>query len=280
VIKIYIDYHAHVFFSPIPREAIDEDFEGEIPTPTMEFIGKMITDAKKKGVSNIVGVISNPNDFPSYRSQLELENIIHVLGIQRGKALEDHLYLISLLRREFEVKLPHGIGEIGLDYEYGVENLNEQEKIIFWKKQRDLFRKQIRLAKEFELPIVVHAGFNTDRDLVEILKEEKAVDVGAQIHGYMSKKEFVSELLDMGFYFSFGYIHTRDKDLRKIVELVPLEQILTETDSPYHLIESPKRFIVPKDVVMIANEIAFLKEVKPEILANQVMKNAREIFRF
>ena len=63
---MYVDCHAHLFFSPIPAEAIDEDVTGEIPTPNMDFIGKMISNAKEKGVSHIVGVISNPIDFPIF----------------------------------------------------------------------------------------------------------------------------------------------------------------------------------------------------------------------
>ncbi len=280
MIDLYIDCHAHLFFSPIPLEAIDEDITGEIPTPTMEFISKMISSAKEKAVSHIVGVISNPNDFPSYRLQLEFENIIHVIGIQRGKALEEHSHLISLLNKEIERKMPHAIGEIGLDYGYGFDNLNNRERETLKKGQQELFRKQIRLAKDFDLPIVVHAGYGMDKDIVEILKQEQAQDVGGQIHGYMSKNEYVSEVLDMGFFISFGYIHTIEEELKEIIEITPLERILIETDSPYHLIDSPKRFILPEDVYLITDEIAHLKGIKPEVFANQIMKNARDLFRF
>jgi len=95
VIKLYIDCHAHIFFSPIPKEAVaKEDIIGEIPTPTTEFITKMIFNAREKGVSHIIGVISNPKDFPSYQKQLELEDIIHVIGISRSNASEDFSNMI------------------------------------------------------------------------------------------------------------------------------------------------------------------------------------------
>ena len=280
MIKLFIDCHAHLFFSPIPIDTIDEDVIGEIPTPTLEFINKMFFNAKEKNVSHIVGVISNPNDFHSYQKQLELEDIIHVIGISRNNASKDHTNMISLLQKEIEIQTPHGIGEIGLDYSYGLDNLNEHEKNTFKKKQQKLFRKQIQLAKEIDVPIVVHAGYGDDKDILEIIKQEKAQDIGGQIHGYMSKKEVVSELLDMGFYLSFGYLHIKIEELRRIIEITPLEQILTETDSPYHLLESPKKFILPEDVVLVTEGIAIIKEVKTEDFANQVMKNARELFRF
>ncbi|MFX0001032.1 MAG: TatD family hydrolase [Candidatus Hodarchaeota archaeon] len=277
---MYIDCHAHIFFTPIPSEAIEKDIIGEIPSPTMNFISRMISNANKKGVDYIVGIISNPNDFPWYRKQLELKNIINVIGIQRRKALEDHSYLMSLLKKEIERKMPHAIGEIGLDYVYGFERLGGHEKNTIKKKQQKLFRKQIRLAKELDLPIVVHAGYRNDKDIVEVLKQEKTQDVGGQIHGYMSDVELVSELLEMGFYFSFGYNHSREEELKRIVKITPLEQILTETDAPFHLMETPKRFILPEDIILINEEIARLKEIDLETFTLQIMRNARDLFKF
>ena len=277
---MYVDCHAHLFFRPIPVEAFGKDITGEIPTPTKDFISKMISNARVKGVALIVGVISNPNDLPRYQEQLELENIVNVIGISRGNALEDHSGMISLLEKEIERKIPHGIGEIGLEYEYGFDNLNEHEKTIIKKKQQELFRRQIQIARSIDVPIVVHAGYGTDEDIVKIIKQEQAQDVGGQIHGYMSNEKLVSELLDLGFYFSFGYLHSREEEFKKIIEITPLERILTETDSPYHLLESPKRFILPEDVILINYKIGALKEIKPEAFANQVRRNIRDLFKY
>jgi len=277
---LYVDCHAHLFFTPIPAEAIDEDIMGEIPTPNKDFIDNMISNAKEKGVSDIVGVISNPNDFPRYQEQLERKNIIHIIGISRNNALGDHSHMINLLEKEIERKMPHGIGEIGLDYAYDFEKLTEYKKNSIMKNQQELFRSQIQIAKELDVPIVVHAGHGTDKDIVKILKQEQAQDVGGQIHGYMSNEELVSELLELGFYFSFGYFHTREEDLKRIIEITPLERILIETDSPYHLLGCPKRFILPEDVVLITDEIAKLKEIKSEVFSSNVRRNAIELFRF
>ncbi len=277
---MYVDCHAHLFFRPIPVEAFGKDITGEIPTPTKDFISKMISNARVKGVALIVGVISNPNDLSRYQEQLELENIVNVIGISRGNALEDHSGMISLLEKEIERKIPHGIGEIGLEYEYGFDNLNEHEKTIIKKKQQELFRRQIQIARSIDVPIVVHAGYGTDEDIVKIIKQEQAQDVGGQIHGYMSNEKLVSELLDLGFYFSFGYLHSREEEFKKIIEITPLERILTETDSPYHLLESPKRFILPEDVILINYKIGALKEIKPEAFANQVRRNIRDLFKY
>ena len=148
MIKLYIDCHAHIYFSPIPEEAIDGDIIGEIPKPNKDFITRMISNAKEKGGSNIIGVISNPIDFPCYLEQLELENIIHIIGISRNNALKDHSHLIALLENEIERKFPHGIGEIGLEYSYGFDKLNETEKNSFMTKQQKLFRNKYDYQKK------------------------------------------------------------------------------------------------------------------------------------
>ena len=277
---MFIDCHVHLFFSPIPKKAVEEDIIGEIPVPTMKFTNRMISNAKEKDVSHFVGVISNPKDFPNYEKQLEIKNTIHVIGISRNNSLENHAKMISLLRDEIDRRVPHAIGEIGLDYTHGFENMDKNERRILMKNQQELFRKQIRIAKELDIPIVVHAGFGDDKDILDIIKQERAQDVSGQIHGYISKEDVVLELLDLGFYFSFGYSHITIEVLRKIIEITPLEKILTETDAPYHLIQTPKRFILPEDVVLVTSEIAKLKELKIESVANRVMGNAKKLFRF
>jgi len=277
---MYIDCHAHVFFSPFKADVIDNDICREIPEPNIDFIIRMIHSAEKKGVNKIIGVISNPDDFPRYEEQLRFKNIGSVIGISRNHALKDQTHLLSLLRTEIDKSIPIGVGEIGLDYSYGFDTLSEQEKNIIKKKQQELYRRQIKLAREFEIPIVVHAGYKTDNDIVSIIKKEHAEEVGGQIHGYMSDRDLVGELLDLGFYFSFGYLHTRENDLKNIIEITPLERILTETDAPYHLMENPKQFILPEDIVLIVEEIANLKDVRVKYLASQVERNVKALFRF
>ena len=280
MIHLYIDCHAHLFFNPIPSDTISEDIIGDVPYPNLDFLSKSISDARNEGVRYIVGVISNPNLFLHYEDQIKLENIIHIIGISRNNALEDHDTILLQLKEEIERKKPHGIGEIGLDYPFGFNNLNENMKRLIIKKQKDLFRKQIILSKEFNLPIVLHAGYRTDEDIIKILKQERVQDIGVQVHGYMSNQQLVFELLDMGFYMSFGYVHLQEEEFKKIIEMTPLEQILTETDSPYHLMDNPKKFILPEDIVSVTKEIASIKKVDSKVLANQVLKNAQKLFKF
>ena len=143
---MYIDCHAHLFFSPIPTDAIDKDITGEIPQPTIDFISRMVSRARDKNLSYIIGVISNPSDFHSYEQQLKLEKIINVIGVSRNNALNDYSDMLSLLTTEIERKIPQGIGEIGLDYSYSVDKLNDKKQSLFIKNQKELFIKQIQIA--------------------------------------------------------------------------------------------------------------------------------------
>lgn len=277
---MYIDCHAHILFRPIPAEAMDRDILGIIPTPDNETINNILSRAKYNRVKYIVGVISDPNLFSRYQEQLEMDNVIHIIGISRDHAQSDQSGLIKSLRATIDIKTPHGIGEIGLEYEYGLDMLADHEKKKAIDNQQQLLRKQIRLAKELKVPIVIHAGHGTDEDIVRILKQEQAQNVGGQIHGYMSDGKLVSELLGLGFYFSFGYAHTIEEELKQIIDIVPINRILVETDSPYHLFEYPKRFILPEDIGVIYDRVAAIKELNLEYLANQVVRNARVLFSF
>jgi TatD DNase family protein len=255
---MFIDCHAHL----------------DIPYATKTAIQEIIEGSKEKQVDHIVGVIGDPESYSHYQIQREFKNIIHVIGVQRGQALKEHSALISLLRNEIEANRPHAIGEIGLEY----ENLKNS---TIRKKQQTLFKKQIQLAHEYNLPIVVHAGYSTDKDLVTILRGERASDLGGQIHCCRNGLEAIKEILEMDFFLSFGYPHIKEEHLIPSVLNTPIEQMLTETDSPYGLIGDPPRAkLLPADVVKITRKLAVMKEIEIKEFANQILQNARRLFKF
>ncbi|MFX1513212.1 MAG: TatD family hydrolase [Promethearchaeota archaeon] len=255
---MFIDCHAHL----------------NIPNATKAAMKEIIKGAKEKKVDYIVGVIGDPAMYPHYRIQYTFTNVIQVIGIQRGQAMNDHSSMLSLLRNEIESKKPHAIGEIGLEYVNTNDMLNR-------KRQQILFRAQIQLAHELDLPIVVHAGFGTDKDLITILKEERAGDTGGQIHCCRNDLETIKQILDMGFFLSFGRPHIEDDQLANSVLHTPVERIHNETDSPYGLIgDPPKAKLLPADVVEITKKLALMKEMEITEFAGIVMQNARELFKF
>ncbi len=117
------------------------------------------------------------------------------------------------------------VGEIGLDYYW-----KDTDPVI----QQKWFRRQLGIARELSLPVVIHSR-DAARDTIDIMKEEKAEEIGGVIHCYAYTKETAREFLDMGFYFGIGGVLTfkNGRKLKEAVEYIPMDRIVLETDSPY-----------------------------------------------
>ena len=117
------------------------------------------------------------------------------------------------------------IGEIGLDYYYDEPDRDIQHK---W------FLRQMELARELSLPIVVHSR-EAAKDTVDLMKQAGASEIGGVVHCYSYSEEMTRDFLKMGFYFGIGGVVTfkNSKKLKAAVQALPLSNIVLETDSPY-----------------------------------------------
>jgi TatD DNase family protein len=162
------------------------------------------------------------------------------------------------------------LGEMGLDYHW-----DKSPKDV----QKDVFRKQIRLAKKLKMPIIIHNREATE-DIIQILKEENAKEVGGIMHCYSDSVQYVDECLDMNFYISLGGPVTfKNASLPKeVAQYVPLDRLLIETDAPY-LAPHPNRGKrnEPAYVQLVAEKIAELRDLDYEEISEITTKNA---FRF
>ncbi len=162
------------------------------------------------------------------------------------------------------------IGEIGLDYYWNKEN-----KEI----QREFFKKQILVANELNLPIVIHSR-DAYEDTISILKEISCKKKGI-FHCCQLNQELIKNALELGYYISFAGPITfkNSKNASIIVKQVPLEKILIETDSPY-LAPEPVRGTRndSRNVIKVAEKIAEIKEIPLEDVAKQTYANAKKIF--
>ena len=163
------------------------------------------------------------------------------------------------------------IGEIGLDYYW-----DTSPKEI----QHNVFREQIRLARKLKLPIVIH-NRDAHADVVRILKEEKAAEVGGIMHCFSSSWEIAKECLDMNFYLSFGGPVTfkNAKQPKEVLAKTPLDRLLIETDSPYL---TPEPFRGKRNessyVRYIAEAASELKGISIEELSEITTKNSFQLF--
>ncbi|TWT28608.1 TatD family hydrolase [Planomicrobium sp. CPCC 101110] len=165
-----------------------------------------------------------------------------------------------------------GIGETGLDY--------------YWDKspkevQQEVFRKQIRLAKRVNLPIIIHNRDATE-DVLRILKEEDARTTGGVMHCFGGSVETAHESIKMNFMISLGGPVTfkNAKQPKKVAEMISLDHLMIETDAPY-LAPHPYRGKrnEPSYVPLVAEEIARLKGISVEEVAEATTRNAEKFFK-
>ncbi|MFP7480155.1 TatD family hydrolase [Terribacillus saccharophilus] len=164
------------------------------------------------------------------------------------------------------------IGEMGLDYHW-----DKSPKDI----QKDVLRKQIQLAKRVKLPIIIHNREAT-QDIIPVLKEENAAEVGGIMHCYSDEADLVQEFLDMNFYISLGGPVTfkNAKAPKEVAKMVPADRLLIETDCPY-LAPHPNRGKrnEPAYVKLVAEQIAELRGIGYEELAELTMRNAERLYQ-
>ncbi|MFD2115486.1 TatD family hydrolase [Paenibacillus yanchengensis] len=163
------------------------------------------------------------------------------------------------------------IGEIGLDYHWDTSPKDLQQ-------QR--FREQIRLAKKIGKPIVIH-NRDAHADVVQILREENAAEVGGVMHCFSGSWEIAKECLAMNFYISFGGPVTflNAKMPKEVLANTPIDKILIETDAPYL---TPHPFRGKRNeaayVALVAESVAQIKGLSVEEIGEITMRNGKKLF--
>ncbi|SFS87018.1 TatD family hydrolase [Marininema halotolerans] len=164
------------------------------------------------------------------------------------------------------------LGEMGLDYHWDTSPKGIQESV---------FRQQIRLARELKLPIIIH-NREADEDVLRILREEKASEVGGVMHCFSGDWSLAEQCLDLGFYLGLGGPVTfkNAHDPKEVAKRVPLDRLLIETDAPY-LAPHPHRGKRNETgyVSLVAEQIAILREISFADVAAQTFANACRLFQ-
>lgn len=163
------------------------------------------------------------------------------------------------------------IGEIGLDYYWNKENK---------EMQKEFFIKQIELADEMDLPIVIHCR-DAVMDTLDILKNKINPRRRGIFHCCMLNKELIKEAVKLGFYISFsGNVTFKSAKPMESVNEVPIDKILIETDSPY-LTPEPFRGVRndSRNVKLVAQKIAEIKNMDLDKIAKITYDNAKAIYR-
>jgi TatD DNase family protein len=257
-----IDSHCHL---------ADDAFAGDLD----EVVGR----AKDAGLERIMVVLEGGNPAEAAQAR-RLEHLWpetrFAVGVHPHQAHEfsdDPARAATVVREQFaSTPSARAVGEIGLDYHYDFSPRDIQQAV---------FRGQMRLARELERPVIIHTR-EADVDTIAILRAEGAGVVRGVLHCFSGTDALANAGLELGFYVSLAGIITFPKaaGLRETVRRLPLDRLLTETDSPF-LAPAPHRGKrnEPAYVTRVVEQLAALHGMAPAEMAARTAANFHTLFR-
>ncbi|MBQ9989378.1 MAG: TatD family hydrolase [Lachnospiraceae bacterium] len=250
-----IDSHAH-----LDDRAFDEDRE------------ELILKLKEAGIEYVVNIAASLSSVKSSLTLAEQNDFIYSsVGVHPCETEELNEENFQWMEEQLSHPKAKAVGEIGLDYYW-----NEPEKEI----QHKWFRRQLQLAHEVNLPIIIHSR-DAAADTYRIMKEEGAGRLKGVIHCYSYTKETARDYLNWNYYFGIGGVSTfqNAKKLKEAVEYIPIENIVLETDSPY-LAPIPYRGKrnSPLNLPIIARAVAEIKGMDVDKVIEITGKNSKKLY--
>ena len=234
---------------------------------------EVLKTAFEYGVEKIVIPGVEPSGFERILTLCEkYENIYGAVGIHPEEVNYFDENSEKLLKEYLKHEKIIAVGEIGLDY-YWDKSQTE--------KQKEIFEKQILIAKEAKKPVLVHDR-EAHQDTFEILKKTNAAEIGVVMHCFSGSSEFAAECVKEGFYIALGGVTTfkNAKKAKEVAKTVPLDRLLLETDAPY-MTPVPYRGKEnqPAYVKFVAQEIANLRNISFEEVAKATTENAQRLLK-
>lgn len=233
----------------------------------------LLCELEQKGIKRIVNMGASMRGCKDSLSLAKQYPFVYsAIGIhpeECGAMTEEDF---AFLREHCKEEKCLAIGEIGLDY-YWPEPDHDIQKM--W------FERQLELAREVGLPVVIHSR-DAAKDTMDIMKAHHAEEIGGVIHCFSYSREIAQEYIKMGFYIGVGGVVTfkNGVKLKEVVEAIPMEKIVLETDSPY-LTPVPNRGKRNDsgNLYFVAQEIAKIKGFSVEEVCEITWNNACRLYR-
>ena len=250
------DTHAHY-----DDEAFDEDRE------------ELLAELPGQGIARVVNVGAS---LASCQKTMELmdryDYIYGAIGVHPSETGELNEENFKQIQEWCSHEKCLAVGEIGLDYYW-----DEPEREI----QKKWFVRQLDLAREVKLPVVIHSR-EAAKDTADIMTAEHAEEIGGVVHCYSYTKETAKIFLNMGFYFGIGGVLTfkNAKKLKEAVEYIPMDRIVLETDCPY-LAPEPNRGKRNSslNIPYVVTAMSQLKGISEEEVRKAAWENAVKLYR-
>ena len=232
---------------------------------------EILNSMQENGVGTIINVCA---DWASVTGAVAMTRRYPILyaavGLHPDEVGDLNEERFEILKKQCQHEKVVAVGEIGLDYYWDNESHEVQKK---W------FVRQLELAREKELPVIIHSR-DAAEDTLKIMKEY-ARGLRGVIHCFSYSKEMAEEYVKMGFHIGIGGVVTfkNGKKLKEVAQVVPLERILLETDCPY-LAPEPYRGKRNSSLYLayIAQAIADIKGIAYEEVVAQTEQNAKMLF--
>ncbi len=245
-----VDSHSHIFFykdiEPIIKECKERGVKFIIENGLNVETNRIVLNEAKKYDIILAALGFHPTDISKEKEEI-IEKEIEFIRENKDKII--------------------AIGEVGLDF--------------YWVKEKELQEKQkrylymfIELAEEIRKPLIVHSR-NSEKEVIDILSTTKTKVI---LHSYMGRLSYAKKAIDLGFYFSIPAVVYKRKDLHRLIEEIPLDLILTETDSPF-LDPVGYRNNRPWKVIYGLETIARIKKIDLEELKKIIFENFKKVFK-
>lgn len=233
----------------------------------------LISSLPSQGIGRVINVGASIESTRSSLSLSETYDFVYAaIGVHPSETADLNEDSFAWLREQTVHERTAAIGEIGLDY-YWDKELEVQERQRYW------FRRQLELAKESGLPVIIHSR-DAAEDTMELIKDAGR-DVCGVIHCYSYSPELAKEFVRQGYYIGVGGVVTfkNSKKLKETVQQIPLERILLETDCPYM---APEPFRGKRNnsayLHYVADKIAELRGITAEEVEQVTWENAMRLF--
>ena len=235
----------------------------------------LIASMPEKGIGRIINVGASIETTKTTLALAKQYDFVYAaVGVHPSdiSGLNEETY--AWLREQTKWSKTVAVGEIGLDYYWDKEPEVQ-------KAQRYWFGRQLELAREAKLPVIIHSR-DAAADTMEVMKSVHAEEIPGVIHCYSYSKEMAAEFVKMGYYIGVGGVVTfkNAKKLKETVEAIPLERILLETDCPY-MAPEPYRGSRndSSNIPYVIAKIAELKGITKEEVERVTEENARKLFQ-
>jgi TatD DNase family protein len=250
-----IDTHSHIYLPEFDSDRAN-----------------MVIRAENEGVDLILmPAIGNEAHFAMLKTEVDFPGkCLSMMGLHPCSVKNGYKQELQIVREYFEKRSFVAVGETGLDFYWDK---------TFTKEQYESFQIQIELAKQYDIPIVIHSRNSID-ECIKVIAENQDGNLKGVFHCFSGDERQAKEIIDLGFYLGIGGVLTfKNSGLDKIMATIDMKNVILETDAPYL---APVPFRGKRNecsyLKYVVEKLGEIKVVSKEEIGNITTKNAKELF--